>query len=433
GDKNQEIYFAEIIGERIGKGNRDEKATETRASGQVAQDAQFYIDRKTEFFGTIGLQASSKNLNFDGFARLDAPNLPQRDWFTIKSEADKKDLKIAFSEPKNTSGEPLAVGLFLSKETSRIYPRVMQPLYFRKDRPLLPMKGLFKYELDKDRFVFGDSAKVAKSALAGNQLIFNNKDASVEVEGKFNVGSGLKYQKVTVVGQGKTGFEMATDSSGAEITLGSGFSGNFMAGIELVIPERLLKIIVNDIKSSAFDAGLITSYVKNKDFYRKGLAELVPEGSKDFNEAIQSMNVVGFDLPKKYNPYSFFFTYLPMKWDNDYQSLVSAESKLGVYSIAGEVIDKMLTAYVEFKMPSNEDDRLYIYIKSPGEFYYFFGFQQGVMNIVSNNTQFQDEVINMKKKEAVVKMADDEIYEIAPVEPGTAEMFVRRIEATMKK
>src|SRR5690606_25460156 len=150
------------------------------------------------------------------FARLDAPNLPQRDWFTIKSEADKKDLKIAFSEPKNTSGEPLAVGLFLSKETSCVYPRVMQPLYLRKDRPLLTMKGLFKYELDKDRFVFGDSAKVAKSALAGNQLIFNNKDASVEVEGKFNVGSGLKYQKVTVVGQGKTGFEMATDSSGAE-------------------------------------------------------------------------------------------------------------------------------------------------------------------------------------------------------------------------
>lgn len=427
GDKKQEIYFAEIIGDRVGKGQRSEKATETRATGEVKPEDQFYIDLKTEFYGTIGLSSSKLNLRFDGFARLNVPNLPERDWFTISSEADKKDLVIQFDLPRNTAGEQVNTGLYLSKETALMYPRVMQPLYFRKDRQILPVKGVFKYDKLKDRFIFGDSLKVVASALKGNQLILNNRDASVELEGSFEIGSGLKNIKVTAMGKASSGFGNPSDT----IATFKPIHLDMMAGVEFVIPERLLKIMINDIKSAAFDVTSI-NYLRDMDFYRKAAAELVPEKEKEFNEVLAGLNGGRFDLPKKYNKFTMLFTHLGMKWDVDYQSFVSKESKIGVHSIMGETIDKMLTAYVEFKMPTNEDDRLYIYLKSPGEFYYFFGYQQGIMNVVSNNPAFNDEVINMKKKEAIIKMENGELYEIAPVEPGTAEMFVRRVQAAQK-
>ena len=91
-----------------------------------------------------------------------------------------------------------------------------------------------------------------------------------------------------------------------------------------------------------------------------------------------------------------------------------------------------VTAYVEFKMPTNDDDRLYVYLKSPSGYYYFFGFKQGVLNVVSDNMEFNDEVINLKKKEATVKMGKDEYFEIFPVEPSSANMFVRRVQAATK-
>jgi len=49
--------------------------------------------------------------------------------------------------------------------------------------------------------------------------------------------------------------------------------------------------------------------------------------------------------------------------------------------------------------------------------------------VVSNNTKFNDYVINMKDKERRFKMPDGEFYEIQPVNQGTAESFVRRIKA----
>ena len=148
---------------------------------------------------------------------------------------------------------------------------------------------------------------------------------------------------------------------------------------------------------------------------------------------MSGLNVGAFDLPKKMNDYSLFFSYLPMKWDMDYQSFVSSEAEIGLYSINGEPLNMKITAYVEFKMPTNDDDRLYIYLKSPSGYYYFFGFKQGVLNVVSDNMEFNDEIINLKKKEAVVKMGKDEFFEIFPVEPSSANMFMRRVQAAAKE
>ena len=58
----------------------------------------------------------------------------------------------------------------------------------------------------------------------------------------------------------------------------------------------------------------------------------------------------------------------------------------GLASVRGNTIGKQIEVSIEIKMPTNGDDRLYIYLKSPSELYYFFGFKDGVLNVTSNNT-----------------------------------------------
>lgn len=426
GDKKQEIEFANIVGQRIGKGKRSEKDVATRAKGEVTADDNFYIDHKTEYRGQISLNSESKDLKFDGFARLDAPKLPSRSWFTISCEADKNDLVIKFDSPKSYQGAPLQTGLFLSKETARVYPSVMSALYFRKDRPILPVKGVFKYDEEEDYFMFGDSAKVTRGDLIGNQLIFHNKTGKVEAEGKFNIGSGLNYVQIHAAGQAKTAYEGTVDTL-TGYSDAAPIEAKFMAGIDMVIPEQLLKMIITDIKSASFEVSNV-NYIMDKEFYKKAALELFPP-TKEVMKAVEGVNTGTLILPKKENTHTFFFSQLPMKWNPDYQSFVSQEGKLGLGSIDGEPINKMLTCYVEFKMPSNEDDRVYIYIKSPSDLYYYFGFKQKILSVVSNNTKFNDAVINMKKKEKVLKMPDGGTYEIQPINPNTAQMFARRVQA----
>jgi hypothetical protein len=458
GDKEQEIKFDNIVGQRVGKGAMSKKRVVTRATGEVTPEDNFYIDHKTEFRGTISLNAESKNLKFDGFARLDADKLPQKQWFTVSSEGDKDDLVIHFEQPKNYDGAPLETGLFLSKEYARIYPRVMMPLQFRKDRPIFPVNGVFNYDEGTDQFIFGDSSVVIRDEMRGNKFTFRNADGSVEAQGKFNLGSGLKYVSIDAAGIASTVFPppgqeeeekdedimlpdedimLPDDTDSTQIdapmpqeTLEQPVTADLMAGIKLILPERLFKLIITDFKSSSFDASAI-NILTDINFYKKAASELFPD-KKEVNEIISAMSTGYLDMPKKYNDYSFLFSKLPMKWDKDYQSFVSTNSKVGLVSIAGESINKMVTCYVEVKMPSNEDDRLYIYLKSPSELFYFFGFKQGILSVTSNNPKFTEEVMALKSKEAVIKMDDGETYEIQAVEPGSANLFLRRIKAAMK-
>jgi hypothetical protein len=189
--------------------------------------------------------------------------------------------------------------------------------------------------------------------------------------------------------------------------------------------------MMNDIESMSFDAKPIV-YLTELDFYREALMNLLPEGT-EAREALATLGNGILDIPKKINPYTFLFSKIPMKWDAEYQSFVSKEDKLGVVSVAGEPLNKMLEAYVEYKMPSNEDDRLYLYIKSPSELFYFFGFKQGIMSITSNNPEFMDALGAMKSKELITKMDDGNTYEIQAVDVGSARLFLNRVKAAQQK
>ncbi len=440
-DKQQEIEFQEITGQPVGKGSYSEKRTVTRAVGEVKPETGFYIDHKTEFYGTISLSAETKNLKFDGFARLTADKLPKPYWFNVSSEGDKQDLAIRYDSPKSEEGEPLETGLFLSKERAQIYPRVMMPLHFRKDREIFPAKGVFKYLENKDQFIFGDSARVLTNDIRGNQFLFKNADASVEAEGRFFLGSGLKYVKIDAAGTAKTSFppivenpEIVSDTASLIAPVPTEepampVTAELMLGVQFQLPEQLLKIMYNDITSS-FDASIIP-YLTDVNFYKKAASDLFPKND-EMETAITGMSSGYLDIPKKYNPYTFMFSKAKMKWDVDYQSFVTTDTKLGVMSINGEPLHKVLTGYIECRMPTNEDDRLYIYLKTTSELVYFFGYKQGILSVTSNNQAFMEALGGLKDKDLVFKMPDGETYEIQPVEISDAQLFLRRMQAVGK-
>ena len=433
GNKEQEIEFAEIIGTRVGKGKRNQKKSVTRATGEIHQRDNFYIDHKTIFQGTINLNAEKPNLGFDGFARIESETLPALHWFSIQCEGDKNDLAIDYKTPMNPEGEQLKVGLFLSKETASTYPRILMPLFFRKDRPVMPVNGFMQYDEKLDHFIFGDSARViGKTDLyKGNKLVYDNKEGTIEMDGKFNLGSGLKHISVDAAGTASTEFgKLVVDTLLGTSAMDSKTNIEAMFGSKLIVPENLLKIMVNDFRSSSFDAAPV-AYAKDLEYFKMTITNMFPE-NEAMKKTINGLSLGSFDLPKKQNPYTFLFSKIPMVWDRDYQSFVSTEEKLGLISIAGDMLNTNITAYVEMKMPTNEDDRLYIYLKSPSQLYYFFGYKQGIMSIVSNNTRFMDELLGMKEKDLIKKMGDEEQYEIQAVEPSTANAFVNRAKAVSK-
>ena len=432
GDKEQEIEFKEITGTRVGKGKRSEKKSVTRATGEIDIRDKFYIDHKTLFQGTINLNAEQPNLGFDGFAKMESGTLPSLHWFSIQCEGDKNDLAIEYKTPLNPEGESLHIGLFLSRETASMYPRVMMPKYFRKDRPILPVTGYMQYDEKADKFMFGDSLRIfGENEVKGNYLVYDNKSGKLDMEGKLQLGSGLKHISMDAAGTVNTEFgEIVTDTLLGSSAMNSKTTIDALLGLNIIIPDNLLKIMANDFKASSFDASPIV-YASDAKFYKMAVANFFPENDA-IKKAVDGLALGTFTIPKKQNKHTFLLGKTPMVWDVDYQSFVSTGETLPLISINGEMLNTNVTGYIEAKMPTNEDDRLYIYLKSPSQLYYFFGYKQGILNVVSSNTRFMDEVLGMKDKDRITKMGEDETYEIQAVEPSTANAFVNRAQAAAK-
>jgi hypothetical protein len=427
GDKQQEILFSNIVGARIGKGQRSEKATATRASGEVTEDDNFYIDYKTKYQGTINLSSNEKALEFVGFAQLDSKLLTNKSWFSLRSKADKADLAISFDEPKSPEGYPIRCGLFVSREFSETYPAVMMPTFFRNDRTLLDARGIFKYDKAKDSYIFGDSLKVMGNALRGNKMTFNDRSGKIEAEGSFQLGHGLRDISVEAVGRASTAF-IPVDQRDTLAGLGVAAPTelDLMASIDFPFPEKVLQIMINDISNTSFEYKDVE--LSTDEATTKMLAEWFPD-KKQYEEAYKQLTTYKyFDLPKDKNS-TIFFSKLPMKWDGQYQSFISKDTKIGIGSINKRKINGLLDCYVQFGMPSNMDDGLYIYIQLPNNGnYYFFGYKKGFMNVVSSNTTFNAAVEGLKKKEKMLKTKNGDIYEIAPVNPGSAQFFINRVK-----
>ncbi len=432
GNRKQEILFNDIVGERIGKGARSDKRTETRATGDILEKDTFFMDHKTEFRGKIRLAASSKNLTFEGYARLVAPKLPIREWFTINCAADKNDLAIPFNEPKNDNGtgniEPLRTGIFLSKESAQMYPSIMSVLFFRKDRPFFETKGILKYNKNSDQFYFGDSLRVSNPTVkTGNILTYHNKNGKVNAEGKFNIGSELRAGvSITAAGRSETAVQLSPNDTIPLMKLDYKVYADLMVGVDCYVPEKLLQIMNADFKSYGLDAQDV-DYNLDLPFYEKSLTTFIPDET-EWAKVVNNMKEKTLDIPKKYNKFPILFNYLPMRWNAEYQSFINMRDACGIASVNGEKLNKIFTCYVEFRMPSTtNDDRVYMYLKSPGEYFYYFGFAKGVMEISSNNPKFNEEFRKMKKGD-LTKRYNDQTYEIQEAEASRAQMFVNRVQ-----
>ncbi len=416
----QEVFFNDIIGERRGPGTQATKNVLTTASGDLAEKDSFRMDVKTFFRGKIILKSSQPNLRFFGFAKLDAYKFPNNLGFTVFSDVNKHDPTIRIKNSKNEKDEPLVTGFFVSKDVGECYPRILLPAYDRVDRMLLNCKDVYKYDSKTDRFTFGDSIKVVGQNLRGSKMVFDNRVGTVQGEGPLNIGSGLKYMKVTAAGRLKTDFNKP-DSVFHTVT------GEFLSGVEITLPKVLLEAMLNDIRAASFDAPPV-AYAQYGPFYQAALAEMVTE-EKDRAEAQENLKNGLFYLPKKDNKYTFLLGRHTVLWNDEYQSFVSTEDKIPLIALNGEPIAKMFTTYVEYRMPGNEDDRFYLYIRVSADLWYFFGYQAGALNVVSGSTKFNDMLIAMKPKDLQVKMPDGQTYEIVAANPSLADAFVNRVKA----
>ena len=421
--KTQVIQNLEIEGDKFGKGKKAKLKSEI--NGTIAEEDNFFIKEKINFHGDISMNSHAKNLKFSGFAKMSTSGNYQMHWFEMEHNTEKNDSTIAFVNPRNPDGESLHTGIFIGRESRTLYPTVMMPLQNRKDRSIFKASGVLKIAEDHQSFLLGDSTKVASPQNMGNIVQLPIDASHIEAIGKFEVDTFLNPIKLKLVGKADISFlkNESNDSTPLDTT---DFKIKALAGLDIPLPKSLMRIILVDIQASNFDAK--SNIHKDKDFFLNVLPEFLntPQDlSKAFKNLTSNELLV---LPEKKYKHTFLLSNLNLKWNQENQSFISTNNEVGLVSINGTPVNNLLDGYFQLKLTTNENDRLYFYLKSPSGNFYYFGFNNGILDTYSNNEKYNESVSDLKKKEREIKLDDGNLFEIMLGSSSSANNFLNRIK-----
>ncbi len=417
GNVEQEIKFSSIL---VTRGKN--KKLVTKGEGPVLEVDNFLVDTKMGFKGKVKLDASQKELEFDGYTKILSDKLGNAQWFSINSNIDKKNVIIDFNEPRNEDGRKLEAGIRVRRDSTDIYTLLLTPPSSRRDRQVFNTKGILKYNKGKDEFYFGDSTKILKGSNTGNVITFQSPTGRVITEGQYTMADRLKYIKTKVAGQGlayhgtpKVEFSLAI-------------------GLDFILPPKLLNILVRDLETNNFD---VPDVNYKEPYFKKAIAEFIASEKRLKKTYKELEEYEKLYLPKEVsNQYTVFLGNVKMVWDSEVQSFLSTGRSIGVSYIGDKFINKQLKGHVEFRM-TRQADEMNLYIESPGGNYYYFNYRSmkangnaaaggGILSVYSTNIDFNDALMDMKKKEVVFKMDDGENYEIKLTGKGGVNYFLRR-------
>jgi hypothetical protein len=134
-------------------------------------------------------------------------------------------------------------------------------------------------------------------------------------------------------------------------------------------------------------------------------------------------------IPEEMNK-AIFFADVEMVWNRVRKSFIS-KGKIGIGSIKGNSINKMVDGYIELA-PRRTGDIINIYIALNKKDWFFFTYTRGTMKSISSYDDFNDYIVNLKDKERKPPVKDeDNPYMFFPGSERSKENFLTQISIAL--
>tara|TARA_B100000902_G_scaffold149523_1_gene146050 strand:- start:594 stop:5042 length:4449 start_codon:yes stop_codon:yes gene_type:complete len=368
----QKIYFDEIkLNDR----------QITIASGQVKNNETFSLGPKYQFKGEVNLQSTSKNLNFDGYFKINSEcDLINPQWVSFNSEINPSDVRFKLNSViKNDNEDTLLVGLCMNEDSinNHLYSSLFSMNnQLEKSQIFRPQNYLY-YDTLESAFILNgiDSS--------GNKFIFYEETCDSYGEGIIDLNIDFGQVSLETFGN----FYRNEEDNTSEFHV-------FLL-LDFMFNKDALKLMSENI----FDAYGVTDF-KFGEFYKNTLSSVV--GLTNSRELL--LDIEAFDefkkFPKELNK-TITFTDLKLIWDDKQQAYLS-KGRIGVGNVYEKQLNSVMDGWVRIKKKGGRDV-LSILLKTEYGDVYFFEYKNNVMYSYSNNFDFNDIISNLKDKKRISK------------------------------
>jgi hypothetical protein len=307
---------------------------------------------------------------------------------------------------KSNEGEHILASLVYSPGSEKFYPAFVRAKRNVEDIPVLAADGFLTYSALKETF----KVTQALDDSISNYLALHTDKCVLEGMGALDLNMELPHTVLDLYGY--AGHYIIPDSTRFDLVMGFDFF------FDPVVLRRFSRGL-----SDANLPGTETSDPKFMSF----LKDRIPKGDAD--KIISDLSTYGTikRLPEGIN-YTLLLSQLKLNWNSRSSTFVSY-GDIGVFSIGDEVVNRMVPGYVEIERKPSGFGQVNIYIEIPDGDWYYFSYRNYIMQAISSNEGFNNEILNLKPEKRIVYSKDEDVpYEFVVSSKRKMVDFKRRME-----
>jgi hypothetical protein len=378
---------------------------QTIAKGAVEQDQNFKLSEQFNFYGETHLKAADPYLVFKGATKVNHDcDKFERNWMAFETSIDPENIQIPVSENmKDLDGNKITVGIQWRNSTNTdsvsLYPTFLSAVISDEDPEVISASGLLQYNASAKEFQIASKEKLINRSETGNYISLHTESCSMNGDGKISLG--MEYGPLETEAVGIVNYNQETEQTDMNITLAirAPFNEKEFENVAVKI-NNVEGLADADFNSTTLEQALVewtdlkTADKIKSDYTLKKEFKSVPKSMQD------AIILTGLRLTS--------YT----KSGDQQRGLKTSTAQAAIVNIYGEPVMKYVPTKFFAEQRSNFGDRFGLMIDVPGAYLYFFDYdyrKEGVMNILSSDAEFNEEITDLKSDK---KKSKKFIYDI---------------------
>ncbi len=352
----------------------------TVATGSISAESEFMFSPNFRYQGKMTLSSDQDYAEFDGAAQIvEECETLRPEWFTFKSVVNPNQVKLTVNDaPLGINNSKIYNGLFLTNDSSHIYPAFFSKRKNYSDHQLIRAQGVLSYDKDSMVYFIASENKLKNRDTTGNLLAFNRDICLLSGEGKISLGIDLGRIKTDVVGR------ITHNLNNRETSM------DVMIAFDFHFDDGLATMMASKIDSFP----TLTGVDMSRPIYVRGMNEwLGMKKAATFRKDALMGKVKNFPDELKQ---TLVLTQLKLRWEQSSRSYRSY-GKIGVGNLFGHQVNRLVDGMVEItKRPGG--DFMDIYLKLDDRNYFYFGYTRELMQVISSDQAFNDRLVKLPEK-----------------------------------
>ena len=358
-----------------------DRTGKTAANGAIPDESEFMLSPFFHYQGNMILSSDDPFPIFDGATQIvQECETIRPDWFKFKSSVNPKEVRIQVDDaPVNINNSKIYNGLFLTNDSSHIYPAFFSMRKTYSDNQLVKASGVLTYDRDSMVYFIASESKLRNRDTIGNLLAFNRDRCLLSGEGQLSLGIDLGRVKTDVAGR------ITHNLNNRETSL------DVMMSLDFLFDDGLAGMIAAKLESMP----TLTGVDMRRPTYIRGINEWLGVQKASAYRRDASLGKVN-NFPAELNK-TLVLTQLRLYWNQSSRSYRST-GKIGVGNLFGHQVNRLVDGMAEIRKRPGGDE-MDIYLKLDGQNWFYFGYTRELMQVLSSDQTFNDRLMKLPEKQ----------------------------------